>query len=205
MTTNQLLLSSKMSKELSAASAQTERRYCSMSSETWKKEVTRQCGEYSARLKSAHRTGESESSSWPTATSRDHKDGSAQSCNNVPVNCLLGRAVHGQPDPDSSSTNGSRRECADWITPKQPSGGGQPERTTPGGGLRKLEDQVETKPATKKLNPDWVCCLMGLPAGWVNPGDESSNRTDELRLLGNGVVPQTAAKAIQTLALLLAK
>jgi DNA (cytosine-5)-methyltransferase 1 len=71
--------------------------------------------------------------------------------------------------------------------------------------LRKLEDQVETKPATKKLNPDWVCCLMGLPAGWVNQGDESSNRTDELRLLGNGVVPQTAAKAIQTLALLLAK
>ncbi len=31
-----------------------------------------------------------------------------------------------------------------WLSPKQPSGGGQAERTTPGGGLRKLEDQVVT-------------------------------------------------------------
>ncbi len=31
---------------------------------------------------------------WPTPTSRDHKDGSAGSCKNVPVNNLLGRAVH---------------------------------------------------------------------------------------------------------------
>jgi DNA (cytosine-5)-methyltransferase 1 len=31
---------------------------------------------------------------WPTPTSRDHKDGSAQSCSNVPVNSLLGRPVH---------------------------------------------------------------------------------------------------------------
>jgi hypothetical protein len=31
---------------------------------------------------------------WPTPTSRDYKDGSAQSCGNVPVNGLLGRAVH---------------------------------------------------------------------------------------------------------------
>jgi hypothetical protein len=31
---------------------------------------------------------------WPTPTSRDWKDGSAASCRNVPVNCLLGRAVH---------------------------------------------------------------------------------------------------------------
>src|SRR5262249_15189932 len=31
---------------------------------------------------------------WPTPTSRDYKDGSAASCRNVPVNGLLGRAVH---------------------------------------------------------------------------------------------------------------
>ena len=40
---------------------------------------------------------------------------------------------------------------------------------------------------------------MGLPANWVKPDDESSNRVDELRMLGNGVVPQTAAKAFTTL------
>jgi len=31
---------------------------------------------------------------WPTATSRDHKDGDAQSCQNVEDNALLGRMVH---------------------------------------------------------------------------------------------------------------
>lgn len=31
---------------------------------------------------------------WPTPTSRDWKDGTAQSCANVPENGLLGRAVH---------------------------------------------------------------------------------------------------------------
>jgi hypothetical protein len=33
---------------------------------------------------------------WPTPTTRDWKDGSAQSCANVPANGLLGRVVHGQ-------------------------------------------------------------------------------------------------------------
>jgi hypothetical protein len=31
---------------------------------------------------------------YPTPTTRDYKDGSAKSCKNVPVNGLLGRAVH---------------------------------------------------------------------------------------------------------------
>jgi len=31
---------------------------------------------------------------WPTPTSCDWKDGSAQACANVPVNGLLGRMVH---------------------------------------------------------------------------------------------------------------
>jgi hypothetical protein len=31
---------------------------------------------------------------WPTPTTRDHKDGTAESCANVPVNGLLGRMVH---------------------------------------------------------------------------------------------------------------
>jgi hypothetical protein len=63
-------------------------------------------------------------SAWPTPTVRDHKDGSAESCKNVPVNGLLGRMVHcTDPDssqgPDSLSTNGSRPESlklsADWV------------------------------------------------------------------------------------------
>ena len=31
---------------------------------------------------------------WPTATPRDHKDGTETSCQNVPANALLGRMVH---------------------------------------------------------------------------------------------------------------
>lgn len=40
-------------------------------------------------------------------------------------------------------------------------------RTTPGGGLRKLEDQTEPMDRTAKLNPNWVEQLMGLPTGWT--------------------------------------
>jgi DNA (cytosine-5)-methyltransferase 1 len=38
--------------------------------------------------------------------------------------------------------------------------------------------------------------LMGLPAGWVTdvPG---TTRNDQLRMLGNGVVPQQAAAALE--------
>lgn len=46
--------------------------------------------------------------SWPTPTSRDHKDGTAASCENVPVNGLLGRAVHNFPNflPDQQTSKG---------------------------------------------------------------------------------------------------
>jgi hypothetical protein len=58
-------------------------------------------------------------------------------------------------------------EQAQWLTPKVPSGGSQAERTTAGGGLRKLEDQTQTP--TGKLNSQWVTQLMGLSLGWVSP------------------------------------
>ena len=39
---------------------------------------------------------------WPAPTTRDYKDGTAQACRNVPVNGLLGRAVHLYPTPIAS-------------------------------------------------------------------------------------------------------
>src|SRR5690606_16066265 len=48
---------------------------------------------------------------WPTPTTRDYKDGSAESCKNVPVNGLLGRAVHMWPSPVASGKlNGGTRD-----------------------------------------------------------------------------------------------
>ena len=43
---------------------------------------------------SVRRTSGKGCGGWPTPTTRDHKDGTKKSCQNVPVNALLGRAVH---------------------------------------------------------------------------------------------------------------
>jgi DNA (cytosine-5)-methyltransferase 1 len=48
-----------------------------------------------------------------------------------------------------------------------------------------------------KLNPKFVEYMMGLPAGWLTDLDIS--RSQQLKLLGNGVVPQQAYEAIRRL------
>jgi len=52
-------------------------------------------------------------SSWPTPTTRDHKDGDAESCKNVPVNALLGRtavlATASGPTPNGSPAGTENR------------------------------------------------------------------------------------------------
>jgi DNA (cytosine-5)-methyltransferase 1 len=58
-----------------------------------------------------------------------------------------------------------------------------------------------TEPGAKgqpRLSPAFVEWMMGLPAGWVTavPG---LSRNDQLKALGNGVVPQQAAAALRLL------
>lgn len=58
-----------------------------------------------------------------------------------------------------------------------------------------------TVPGTRSaavLNPSFVEWMMGLPAGHVTdvPG---ISRNDQLKILGNGVVPQQAAAALRWL------
>jgi DNA (cytosine-5)-methyltransferase 1 len=48
-----------------------------------------------------------------------------------------------------------------------------------------------------KLNPKFVEYMMGLPEGWVTDCDIS--RAQQLKILGNGVVPQQAYKALELL------
>lgn len=57
-----------------------------------------------------------------------------------------------------------------WPTPKTPTGGGQVQRNTPGGGIRKLEDAVsgEIGYNTGQLNSDWVEILMNYPIGYTD-------------------------------------
>ena len=45
---------------------------------------------------------------WATPTTRDHKDGSGKSCENVPVNKLLGREVHGVIMSSSNASTENR-------------------------------------------------------------------------------------------------
>ncbi len=42
---------------------------------------------------------------FPTPTSRDHKDGSAEACKNVPDNGLLGRVIHQNSGEITGSLN----------------------------------------------------------------------------------------------------
>lgn len=46
---------------------------------------------------------------------------------------------------------------------------------------------------------DFVEWLMGLPPGWVTNPDIGLTRNQQLKALGNGVVPQAAATALQDL------
>jgi len=235
---------------------------CERSLANWNQWVTRCRGEYSRRVKLAHLTRESESSSWPTANARDRKD----SVNSVPPSVgqtrgySLGMAVAEKIWPTASTRDykGAPSTEAGWIRPdngrlrndtldravalqkvvnrRTPTTEamfnlGHPAPINPSTDGNLLESWLT--PIAEKLNPRWVETLMGLPVGWTmpscfhpiaNPASAvmmssagnagattqivhalgqiavvNDNRTDELRLLGNGVVPATATLAFQTL------
>jgi DNA (cytosine-5)-methyltransferase 1 len=50
-----------------------------------------------------------------------------------------------------------------------------------------------------RLSCDFVEWMMGLPSGWVTGDDVNVPRTQQLKMLGNGVVPQQAAVAFLSL------
>lgn len=125
---------------------------------------------------------------------------------------LTPRANEPESGPNFVARNGDRGEhCfgslssqakASWATPNMPSGGPLKDGSAivgMNGGPGHREVIKKHFGAGAKLNPDWVCTLMGIPVGWVSVNDEGENRIDELRLLGNGVVPQTAEKAFRFL------
>ena len=92
---------------------------------------------------------------WPTPASRDHKDGDAHSCQNVPVNGLLVREVHLLPTPSSGGDSGGPHGIrgGSWAKEKLVETFGEEDAVAMSGG---------------SLNPDWVSWLMGLPVGWTS-------------------------------------
>ena len=90
--------------------------------QTWKALVTKRRGEYSQRLNAARLTSEKECSSWPTASTRDHKGGyeggrirdGKVSMDTLDV-AVQAYSLGGLLDLASPNTHGSRPEW--WGTP----------------------------------------------------------------------------------------
>jgi hypothetical protein len=174
------LFSSKTSKELSQPRQQTESQFSSMSSELWKEWVTEQRQEYSVRLKLAHLTRESGSTSWPTATTRDWKDTNATvppSRANPSKQTLGQRVAHvGLLDQANLSTTGKSQGSQQWPTPRankvHPVITEENREQLANRKKANLEEEIagHCGKAQGKLNPDWVEQLMGLPVGWTDLG-----------------------------------
>ena len=97
---------------------------------------------------------------------------------------------------DSSSCQESRRtDRSIYGTASEIINGSN--RQKRGLGFEIAEREVPPALAEDKLNPKFVEYIMGLPDGWVT--DLPISRTQQLKILGNGVVPQQAYLALQLL------
>lgn len=105
-----------------------------------------------------------------------------------------------------------RKNIQNWFTPDVS------DRRSKNSKQQGLSNQIKACHSSSidckvSVNPRWVECLMGVPVGWtsimcddiVDQCESEKNRidhtskSDECRLLGNGVVPSVAAKAFSVL------
>ena len=175
---DQQLSFSKMWKEYSVAQQETDNQFSNMSSEHWKAWVTEQRQEYSQRVKSAHRTRESGSSSlgWMTPIVGDaHLASNPEAAQK--------RLAEGK------STLSRQVEAKNWSTPttRDYRDGMNLQKVIRKDGKHRLDSlprliQVETYGYPDQdnhstngknrgsLNPNWVEQLMGMPVGWTDLG-----------------------------------
>ena len=142
---------------------------CEKSLATWKASVTKQRGEYSQRVKSAHRTKEKESTSWPTPrankTTAENPETwlNRQAAGSVATPPLALAAQMGTPD------------FRQWPTPRA----SEYKDCGPVGSKSHTHMDKKSYLCAKAkdhdmplgmLNPDWVEWLMGVPTGWTALG-----------------------------------
>ena len=98
-------------------------------------------------------------------------------------------AVLGRPAPAPTEVSTKSRERCPVH--------GDPQEGRPGEELRDMREGLDAQEVScackRRLSPEFVSWMMGLPAGWVT--DLGLTRNEELKILGNGVVRQQAAAA----------
>ena len=165
---SQLTLFSKMSKGLLVPKRPLESLYSSMSAEIWKKEVIRQRGEYSQRLKLVQLINEKESLSWPTPTGAEVSGGTRtkQILEGKWGNIQLREAIELNTLHDQAKSNTSGKSQESWGTPalydynKRPRSEVNSKQASMSRNLGRLKQDG-------KLNPNWVEQMMGLDVGWT--------------------------------------
>jgi len=97
--------------------------------------------------------------------------------------------IIGRPAPDPTIADTGRGRWDRGTERQQPEMGSEH-------GLQAERGESQRVPAgSRRLNPRFVEWMMGLPDGWVTGTDLGLPATAQLRILGNGVVPQQAAHA----------
>ena len=110
---------------------------------------------------------------WSTPTARDHKDGTAESCSNVPENGLLGRTIHeGQNQPNAALNP----DWVEWLM-GVPIGWSSPDPLPEGA----WEEWI-----TDITSGTWWDTERDIPRVTT----ERTNRNKRLKALGNGIVPR---------------
>ncbi|MCJ7828438.1 MAG: hypothetical protein MUP81_01700 [Dehalococcoidia bacterium] len=126
--------------------------------------------------------------SWPTSRATDWKDSQRKDLSKAGLPEHVRDQVNWRTPTEGEA--GRNMDYANqtylsdqvnWITPKQPSGGGCP-RNTPGGGLRKLEDQTEVNWPTPHLpsahasdNSETTYLCRAVQDGLPAPDSHSTN------------------------------
>ena len=155
---------------------------------------------------------------FPTPTARDFKDGQAEhERDGVVQTDTVARAIFNSgeisllntPQVDDAKNTGHNQDRRPTLASEV----WETERTTSWGkfepAINRWEQVVDrpapapTKPDGKdgqhRLSSEFTEWLMGLPDGWVTDSELGLTRNEQLKLCGNGVVPQQAALALAVL------